>query len=399
MAGVTATGFDAKSLETIKAELEEEARARISTRINTSTDSPTGQLFGIFADMLAQLWELGQAVWASQYRDTAEGVSLDYVTAITGTLRRAATRSTVVATVNVDPGTYAVGALVAHVASVPGRRFSNKVAVVNGGAAAASFSATFVAEDTGPLAANSGTLTTIATPVAGWNSVTNTNDAALGLDIETDDELRFRSAEELAAPGGSTFDAVRVDLLQMLTANGAGGGSVTLFENVTLTTNGDGLPGKSFEALVYDGTPTGTAVPSTIVGQAVWDAKPAGIESHGATTQAVVDGAGGAHSVKFTRPAVKTVWLEVDIVTNSEWASGNDALIQAALVELGNLRFGVGDDVILAALYCAVFAVTGVADISAIRAGFLASPVGTANLVIAARELARFDTSRISVST
>jgi hypothetical protein len=42
--------------------------------------------------------------------------------------------------------------------------------------------------------------------------------------------------------------------------------------------------------------------------------------------------------------------------------------------------------------------VPGVTDVTALRLGFAASPVGTTNLVVTGRAIARFDTSRVLVN-
>jgi uncharacterized phage protein gp47/JayE len=400
MAGLTLTGFVTKSYEEISGEIASEIRSKIGTGVNTSTSSPLGQVIGIVSEKLAELWEVGLALYGSQDPNEATDRALDFVAGITGTRRLAATKSRVVATVNVDPGTYAAGTLTAHVAGNPQSRFTNISAVTNGGAVAASYLVEFEATATGPTFANAGTLTQIATPVSGWNSVTNAQDAVPGTNIENDASLRLRREDELAAAGGSTFDAIRSDLLQLLTAQGVIGG-VTIFENDGDTTDENGLPPHSFEALVFDGTPTGTAVEDADIARAIWFTKPAGIKTHGSVTEAHVDSTGQTRSVRFSRPTTKNVYLAFDVVVDEElgWdPSSGPAAIKAAVVARGERVRNVGADVVLAQLYPAVLSVPGVVDISEVRAGFSPSPIGTVNLAIGLRELADYDTSRITVN-
>src|SRR5688572_16080023 len=100
MAGLTSTGFERKTIEDIKAEIEDEERLNISPTINTSSASVIGQINGIISSKLAELWELAEEVYNSQYPDSANGAALDNVAAITGTVRQEATKSTVTATLN-----------------------------------------------------------------------------------------------------------------------------------------------------------------------------------------------------------------------------------------------------------------------------------------------------------
>ena len=110
--GVTDAGFVAKTLEQSRVELELEYRAAYGDDANTSSASVLGQHIGILATKLREVWELVEAGYDGQYPDSATGRSLTMLAALTGTQRRAATKSTVECTVNVDPGTYAIGARV-----------------------------------------------------------------------------------------------------------------------------------------------------------------------------------------------------------------------------------------------------------------------------------------------
>lgn len=91
--GLTASGFSKKRLEDIQAEIEADLRLTFGDFINLRAGSVFNLLVGIMAERISQVWELSEAVYASQYPDTAEGVNLDNVAAITGITRQAATQS------------------------------------------------------------------------------------------------------------------------------------------------------------------------------------------------------------------------------------------------------------------------------------------------------------------
>lgn len=391
--GITSTGFVAKTLEVIRAELEAEVRAAFGDDTNTSSASVMGQLIGIFATKTREVWELAEAAYEGQYPDSAIAASLTMLAALTGTQRRAATKSTVEATVNVNPGTYLPGTLIASVLNYPDRRFTNIDTVANSGMSAANVTdITFECEDAGIVLANAGTLTVIAQAVVGWNSITNPLDATVGEEEESDADLRTRRELELAGAGSTTADAIRSDILREVT----GVISCTVLENDTDDTDVNGLPPHSVEAIVLG--PDGyDADDDQAVADQIWASKAGGIRAYGSTSKVVTDSQGFTHTVAFTRPTDVDVYLEFDLTVDGDYA--DDATFKAAIVAFGDDAYGGGDDVVRARLIAAAFDVAGVVDVTGLRLGLTASPVGTSNLAIALREIARLDTSRIVVAS
>jgi uncharacterized phage protein gp47/JayE len=192
--GLTTTGFVAKPLEIIKEEIEATERAEISPTINTSSASIVGQVNGIVASKVREIWELANAIAAALDPSAATAQQLDALAAITGTTREPAKRSTVTMRVTLEDGTTLPLGSVASVLGT-GARFATTAIVVNSSGAPTDFDVPAESEETGPIAAPSGTLTVIATPVSGWLAVTNPTPAILGAAVETDDELRARRPE------------------------------------------------------------------------------------------------------------------------------------------------------------------------------------------------------------
>ena len=82
--GVTDTGFSTKTLPEQLAEIEVQMVAAFGPGIVQDAQSPLGQLNGLFADALAELWEMSQALYGSLDVDQATGPRLDAL----GKLRR-----------------------------------------------------------------------------------------------------------------------------------------------------------------------------------------------------------------------------------------------------------------------------------------------------------------------
>lgn len=384
--GVIPSGFVPKTLPTIKAEIEASLRATFGPGVNLLPQSNLGQLVGILAEREAEVWQLAEGVYHAATPDGAAGVALDLVAALTGTVRKPPSLSRVYATITGTGGTVLPAGRVVSVSGT-GARFvtASPVTIPVGGTLAG---VEFVAEESGPTPVYAGTLTQIETPVAGWATVTNPEDHhKLGSDLETDSALRVRREVELRSQGNAGLNPIRARVLALPNVT-----ECIVFENSTDNTDGSGLPPHSFEVLVDGGDD------ATIRG-AIFSAKAAGISTHGNLTGTVADSAGDSHTIKFSRPETLDVYLAIDVTIDpATFPADGDAQIAQALVDYGDARFRVGADVVAAPLLAQVFKVSGVLDATPIKIGTVPAPTSTANLVVATRELAKLDTSRITVA-
>ena len=386
--GITVEGFLRKTLADIKADVEAAQREALGQELNQQADSLLGQLNSVYFNGLAEVWEVMEALYSSLNPDAATGQSLDNVAALTGTLRKDATFSTVLCDVNIDGGYTLLAGSVAFVPGNPNARFLLDADLNNPGGVPALFTdVAFTAEEPGPVVANAGTLTGGPELVTGWNSCTNPLDATLGEEIESDPDLRLRRKREVAGPGGASPDAIRADVSKVEDVV-----SVSVLENASSVTTPDGIPPHAFETIVLGGD-------DTEVAQAIFDNRAAGIKAHGSTVVTLKDSENNDVDIGFTRPTPKDVWLEYDIAVDAEYPVLGDDLVKQAVVEAAEQLFGQGDDVIVSKLSAPAFTIQGVRDVIVIRLGFSASPVGTSNLPIILREIAAFDTTRVVVST
>jgi uncharacterized phage protein gp47/JayE len=152
----------------------------------------------------------------------------------------------------------------------------------------------------------------------------------------------------------------------------------------------EGLPGKSFEAIVLGGV-------DQVIREQIWDSKPAGIEAHGAVIGTITDSQGIVHTIKFSRPTSVPIWIDVTVTVDPlVFPSDGAARIKQAIVDFGD-AFALGQDVIRSQLFCPIQDVPGVLDVTLLELGTAPFPAGTVNLPMATRQLAAFDTSRIVV--
>lgn len=381
MPQLTDAGLEIDTLQDIKAAWEAELRARLGASITTIPESVFGTIVGIASEREAKIQELAQDIYNSQYPATATGISLDHVVSITGTKRGAPRRSKVIATLAGTNGTLIEAGKVASVDGT-GFRFENVEDVTIGASPTA---AEFQSEDFGPIVANSGTLLHIETPVAGWTGITNVLDATLGAPADTDALLRIRQQTELQASGKATLNAIRAAVLAIEDVQAA-----TVFQNSSDSIDADLMPPHSVEAMPQGGD-------DQDVFDTVFDQVAAGIETTGTETGSVIDSQGDTQVVKFSRPELDNIKLEISFQHTADYPSDGDTQVKEAVVNYAEQRFLVGNDVILSALEPPVWGIEGIYDVTQIRGSIDPAAFGTSNIAIAGRRQAAFDTSRITL--
>ena len=82
--GLTRDGFRRKRLPEIKTAIETRLADALGTEIQTSANSVIGQLIGVFAYEIADLWEAQEDTYKSMYPSTACGVSLSNAAGLAG---------------------------------------------------------------------------------------------------------------------------------------------------------------------------------------------------------------------------------------------------------------------------------------------------------------------------
>lgn len=382
--GLDATGFNLKTLTDVLSAIRTKQQALFGAAFAAQLDtSVVGQLNGVFANEIADVWLLAQSVYRSRFPSQATGISLDNVAEETGATRLPATKSTVTITVSGTNGTVVPVGFVVRVPSTGARFVSIESDTISGGTVAIDMES----EEYGPILAPSGELTEIVTPVGGVTSVTNALDASLGRNLETDADFRLRRAGLLREQGEATIAAIRADLLAL-----AGVEEVTVFNNPTDATV-DGIPPHSFEAVVVGGT-------DQEIFNEILDSAPAGIQSHGSEVGSAEDVMGDTQVVKFSRATEVLMYGEISVTVNDDYPVDGDDQIKQAIVDYWeSFDKRLGKDVITNAFYGAVYAIPGVEEVTSLEIDDN-TPTGiVATTTIPARSIAVFDTSRITVTS
>lgn len=381
-AGLSDTGFSVPTIEELKSDLDASVKAKIDSRIGTGPYEVFGQIDGIISEREYLLWLGLRDVYNAYTLSGATGQALTDLGLTQGVARLAATKSDVTATVQLTAGTTLPTGSQARVTGST-ESFETTVDVTNSGGSTASFDVVMQAVNTGPIRANAGTLTEIVTPVSGWLQVTNALDADMGTNDEQDSAYRVRIVEEQRTRGSSSLASIIA--------------SVEAVNGVISASGTEDLSAHTYSITCWDGDPS-TADDDEIA-QAIFDHGPAGIESLGGTSGTAVDLEGASHTISFSRATGLDLYLVLVLDKDPvSYPADGDAQVKQAVVDYVDANLGVGDDVIVFKLVPSILSISGVRDITSLTLGFSPSPVGTSNLSVSSTQIARADTSRVSVS-
>lgn len=384
--GLSSTGFERKRLDEIVSDIEANFKTVFGDNLNTSPESPDGQIIGLISGSLSDLWEIAQGSYNSFNPSAATGDALTNLVQLNGITRKPARSSTVSLILTGTDGTLIPkGSIVSTSDSNEKFTTDEDVTLLSGG----NVSASSVVK--GQITALAGTLTQIENPITGWDSVTNSLDAVVGSLEETDIELRARRKNSLALDAQSTIDAIFSDLSNVDFVT-----QVTVLGNDTNSVDANGLPPHSFQAIVVGGS-------DSDIGNSIWLNKPAGILSFGTETVAILDSQGISHDISFSRPTTIDIYVTVNLTKFANYPVNGDDLIKQAIVDYANgdlidgRGFGLNDDVIYSELYTPINSIVG-HQVDSLFIGTSASPTGEVNISIGLTEISNFTIAKIVVN-
>jgi len=242
---------------------------------------------------------------------------------------------------------------------------------------------TATAAQIGAISAASNTITKIATPTIGWQSVTNLAAATEGDPVESDAQLRRRQTNSTMIPSQTVMEGIIGAVASLEGVSRYRG-----YENDTATTNDDGIPAHSISVVVEGGD-------TTQIADAIANKKPAGTGTYGSTSVTVYDQYNIPNVIKFYRPTVATIGVEVSLTARAGYLSTTAALIQAAVANyIEGLE--IGDDVYITKLFVPANLLNNpeladTFDVTQVRIKKNAGSFGTSNITLAFNEIADCD--------
>ena len=237
------------------------------------------------------------------------------------------------------------------------------------------------ATEVGPIEQAPNTITTIITPILGWDSVTNPQESSVGRYEETDEELRLRWRNTKFQ-----FATNIVESLYSAVFSLEGVSNAVIYENDTDVVDGNGVLPHSFLTLVDGGL-------SSDVAAAIWRNRPTGIRSQGNTSVDIIDSFGYVRTINFSRPTEVQVYIEIDLETNNRFPEDGEQKIKEALISYIN-GLTINDDVVYSRLYTPINSVEG-HQVNSLRIGTDPLNLGFSNIITNFDEIAKTQSASI----
>jgi len=387
---VDATGIHAPVFDDYLSYLVNSLQLIYGADIYLENDSKDGQELGIFALVLSTQAAACVAAYNSFSPSGAQGTGLSTNVKINGMVRKAPTYSNVDVRIVGVTGTQIFDGIVSD-----GSNKWNLPALVtlpdNG-----EITVTATADELGNVMAEPNSITTIETPTAGWQTVSNPTLAAVGQPVESDAFLRRRQQVSTALPSVVILDGIIGGIASLPGVN-----RIRAYENDTSVTDSNGIPPHHIAMVIEGGDDTSIA--TTIATK-----KTPGAGTYGTTAITVMDAYGVPHTIRFFRPTYVMITAIVTIHNLVGYTTQvGQAIINAVIAAINGTR--IGDDVLYTRLYVPAQLVgqyakplnlndPGTFELISVKIARGAVTPVTADIDIAYTEAAMCDTSHITLT-
>lgn len=321
---ITSAGLETATYAELVAEFTTAFEEIYGADIILTSDSPDGQMMGIFIQAVLDLEDLLTQLNASFDPDQAIGVILDQRVALNGLERKGGTYT--IQNVNITvtealtlPGLDQTDVPVFTVADSAGTQW--QLIVSQSSTEAGTNTYAFQASTLGPNSSAPNTITTAVTVILGVTTINNpTSYTTLGTSEETDADLKIRRQK-------STSISSQGYLAGLLAAleNINGMGSAFVYENNTASTDGNSIPSHSIWVIV-----SGTAAASDIA-QAIYTKRNAGCGMFGSQNFTITQVDGSAFIVSWDNVVAETLYIKFNATSIDGVNAPNTAAILAQL--------------------------------------------------------------------
>lgn len=316
---ISSAGITAPAYSDILDFLKSKYQAIYGADTYLEDDSQDGQLLAIFASSINDANAVAISVYNAFSPSTAQGANLSSVVKINGIARAVPSASTVDVTIVGVVGTTITNGVVQDTNQV---KWDLPATVTIPPAGQITVTAT--CETTGAVSAAAGTVTTIATPTRGWQTVTNASAAAMGNPVEEDADLRVRQSSSTALPSLTVLDGI-IGAVKAIT----GVTRVAAYENDTNVTDSNGLPPHVISLVVEGGD-------ATAIANAIAAKKTPGGGTCGTTQVVVTDVYGIPHPINFFRPTPQAITAVVNLKALAGYSTAVGTRVQQAISDYVN---------------------------------------------------------------
>ena len=380
-------------------------KAIFGVNMKTNVDSQMGQLLTKLAETDALVQQAALALYRSIDPNGAPGRALDARLALTGSVRKGATRSSVAGLLSASQACVVPdGSLIRKTADGSLWELTSGDITFPAGDLSDQ-EGTFTALDSAPIVANAGTDWEVVTVIVGWDAFANpADDATVGRDREQDGPARRTRLLELYSQGQGPLAAITGAVSRV---DGVVG--VRTYHNPdTAPVDSDGIPFKAFNVVLETTPATPTVETRQAIADVIWSAMTAGGEAFGTDyAETVVDSEGTDQPIGFDLVSEQTILIEIDLVTSTAEASTTPNItdiVTAEVLATAVAEHGVPGRDVLALDYSGIVyamleagTITGVDGVVVRLAIDPDAPAGVTKLDVGIREKADFDSTGVTV--
>lgn len=313
---ITATGVVVPDTADIKAQVQEEYKNALGNDLILTDSTPQGRLIDAETSARMNLIRTAALVTNTINPNTSFGIFLDALCALTGCVRRGASRTRVTATLGGTPNTVVPANSLAETSDGNEFFLENDVTLDINGVG----TGVFLSTEYGAVQCPAEALNKVKTTVLGWETVTNGNDGVLGSTTESDRDLKVRRLETLYSGrsllGDVSSQLAAVENIQswVIRQN---------YKQVPQTVNGISLKPHSVYVCAYGGA-------DADIGMALYMSVPAGCDYTGNTDVTVTDPwTQQQYEVSFQRPTEVQIDVKVYVRISTGTGDVTGAIKQA----------------------------------------------------------------------
>lgn len=377
LAYIDSTGYHFADYPTFLQYFQDQYKAIYGADVDLDSDTQDGQWIAVQAKAAYDTAALGASTYNSFSPSTAQGVGLSRVVKINGIRRRVASNSTADVLIVGQASTVITNGVIQDTLNQKWD-LPATVTIPGGG----SITVTATAQIIGALTADANTINKIFTPTLGWQTVNNVAAATPGAPVESDAELRVRQSISTADPSLTVLDGTIGGV-----ANLTGVTKVRGYENDTNTTDANTIPPHSISLVVAGGDVMDIANEIALH-------KTPGTGTYGTTSELVYDAHGMPLTIRFYRPTIVTIKVEITLAAGQGWSNDFVTLIQAAVAAVINGN-QIGDTVLITKLFAPAYLSGSVQgqtyDIVTLEIGKNTDPLSDINIDLAFNEQAVCD--------
>lgn len=377
MARITDAGVEIDRLDKILSEFEAGFKAIYGQGIDVSPESADGQLIGLLSQMKADMQELLINIYRQVDPDLATGAWLEQRSAYAGLERKQATHSYLRSVILLGTqGAVIPKGTVVQDGNKAKWLLVSDITLGEHGSARGDFKSEFAGAY--PLPANS--QLEIITHTSGFESATTTDPAQLGVERETDEQLRQRFYRSRARSASVSTESIAGKLLALPDVKQA-----VVLENYTNKTDSRGVAGHTINAIVDGGD-------DEAIANVLYENKALGVGIQGAVEITLYRN-NGHRIIRFDRASKIDLVVNMVLVRNTPDIEIDTDKIKQALTDL---KFNIGQEVQYSRLYTPINSVQGF-WVKSLQIGKNAGDLVMKNITLSPREQARILNANITI--